>query len=122
MRKGVSGSVLVRVGSWLRLKVQVDIDDSAQTSNSTDRSRSNSYNAATPTFFGLESSLGKILPSGYDPSKALGNTSSAADSGAGTIKRSEKISITMAAIVQGVLPNGNLIVQGTQEVDRKRVV
>jgi flagellar L-ring protein precursor FlgH len=104
------------------LTVQVTIDDSAQTSNTTSGSRSNSYSAATPTFFGLESSLGKILPSGYDPTKALGNTSSATDSGAGAIKRSEKISITMAAVVQGVLPNGNLIVQGTQEVRTDREV
>lgn len=104
------------------VKVQVDINDSAQTSNSTDRSRTGSYNAATPTVFGLESSLGKILPSTYDPSKALANSSSSSFSGTGAIKRSEKISVTMAAIVTGVLPNGYLIIQGTQEVRTDREV
>ncbi len=100
--------------------VLVTIDDSAQTSNTTTGSRSNAYNASTPTVFGLESYLGKALPAGYDPSKALGNSSTATDSGSGTIKRSEKISLTIAAIVTGVLPNGNLIIQGTQEVRTDR--
>ncbi|MGA9657528.1 MAG: flagellar basal body L-ring protein FlgH [Asticcacaulis sp.] len=104
------------------LTVQVDIDDSAQTSNSTDRSRDNSFSAATPSFFGLESTLGKILPGAYDPAKALGNSSNSASTGAGSVKRSEKISVTIAAIVTGVLPNGNLIIQGTQEVRTNREV
>jgi len=104
------------------LTVQVDIDDSAQTSNSTDRSRTNGYNAATPSVFGLESSLGKIFPSAYDPAKALANSSNSTSTGAGSVKRSEKISVTIAATVTGVLPNGNLIIQGTQEVRTNREV
>ncbi|MGZ3306066.1 MAG: flagellar basal body L-ring protein FlgH [Asticcacaulis sp.] len=100
--------------------VMVTIDDSAQTSNSTSGSRTNSYSAATPNVFGLESYLGKALPAGYDPAKALSNNSTASDAGSGTIKRAEKISVTIAAIVTGVLPNGNLIIQGTQEVRTDR--
>jgi flagellar L-ring protein precursor FlgH len=100
--------------------VLVTIDDSAQTSNTTSGSRTNSYSAATPNVFGLESYLGKALPSGYNASKALSNSSTASDSGSGTIKRAEKISLTIAAEVTGVLPNGNLIIQGTQEVRTDR--
>ena len=102
--------------------VLVEIDDSAETSNATTGSRTDSYSAATPTFFGLESTLGKILPGQYDPSKALGTSSSASDAGSGTIKRAEKISVTVAAVVTGVLPNGNLIIQGSQEVRTDREV
>lgn len=102
------------------ITVLVNIDDSAQTSNSTTGSRTNAYSAATPNIFGLESYLGKALPAGYDPTKALGNSSTASDAGSGTIKRSEQISLTIAAIVTGVLPNGNLIIQGTQEVRTDR--
>ncbi len=109
-----------RVGDILT--VQVDIDDSAQTSNSADGTRTNSYNAATPNVFGLESTLGKILPAQYDPANALGNSSTATNSGSGTIKRAEKISVTIAALVTGVLPNGNLVIQGTQEVRTDREV
>jgi flagellar L-ring protein precursor FlgH len=104
------------------LTVSVDINDSAQTSNATDRSRTNSYDAATPSVFGLESSLGKILPGAYDSTKALANSSNSASTGSGTIKRAEKISVTVAAIVTGVLPNGNLIIQGSQEVRTNREV
>lgn len=102
--------------------IVVEIDDSAQTSNATAGSRSNAYDAATPTFFGLESTLGKILPSQYDPSKALGSSGSASIAGSGSIKRAEKISLTVAGVVTGVLPNGNLIIQGTQEVRTNREV
>lgn len=100
--------------------VMVEIDDSAQTSNTTAGTRTNSYSAATPSVFGLESYLGKALPAGYDPAKALSSNSTASDAGSGTIKRAEKISVTIAAIVTGVLPNGNLIIQGTQEVRTDR--
>ena len=109
-----------RVGDILT--VSVEIDDSAQTSNSADGSRTNSYNAATPSLFGLESTLGKLLPAQYDPANALKNSSSSTTAGAGNIKRAEKISVTIAALVTGVLPNGNLIIQGTQEVRTDREV
>ena len=102
------------------VKVIVNINDSAQTSNAVTGARTNSYNASTPTVFGLESSLGKALPSTYNPSTALGTSSTASDAGSGTIKRSEAITLTIAAVVTGVLPNGNLIVQGTQEVKTDR--
>jgi len=104
------------------LTVEVAIDDSAQTSDSTGRSRSNSYTAATPGVFGIESSLGKLFPAAYDPTKALTASGAVSDAGNGTIKRAEKITVTIAAIVTGVLPNGNLIVQGTQEVRTDREV
>jgi flagellar L-ring protein FlgH len=32
------------------------------------------------------------------------------------VNRAEKISLTVAAVVSAVLPNGNLVIQGTQEV------
>jgi len=100
--------------------VLVTINDSAQTSNAATGTRTNSYSAATPNVFGLESYLGKALPSGYNSSKALGTSSTASDAGSGTIKRSEVITLTIAATVSGVLPNGNLIIKGTQEVRTDR--
>lgn len=100
--------------------VLVTINDSAQTSNVVSGARTNSYNAATPTVLGLESYLGKNLPKAYNASKALSANSTASDAGSGTIKRSEQISLTIAAVVTGVLPNGNLIIQGTQEVKTDR--
>jgi flagellar L-ring protein precursor FlgH len=98
------------------LTVQIDIDDSAKTTNSTSSSRTSAMKAGVPHFLGLESSLGKILPGGFDPAKALETSSDTTKAGAGAVNRAEKISLTIAAVVTSVLPNGNMVIQGTQEV------
>lgn len=98
------------------LTVQINIDDSAKTSNSTSSSRASGVTAGIPHLLGLESSLGKILPGGFDPANALATNSKTTNDGAGAVNRQEKISLTIAAVVSGVLPNGNLVIQGTQEV------
>jgi len=98
------------------LTVQIDIDDSAKTTNSTASSRTSGVTAGAPHLLGLESSLGKILPGGFDPANAIETSSNSTNAGAGSVNRAEKISLTMAATVAAVLPNGNLVIQGTQEV------
>lgn len=103
-----------RVGDILT--VQIDIDDSARTQNTTTTSRTSGQTMGFPHLFGLESSLGKILPGGFDPSAAIETGSTSSKAGAGAVTRSEKISLTIAAVVTGVLPNGNMVIQGTQEV------
>jgi flagellar L-ring protein precursor FlgH len=75
--------------------------------------------AGLPHLLGLESSIGRILPPGtknIDPSKLLETNSTTSNAGAGAVNREEKISLTIAAVVSAVLPNGNLVIQGTQEV------
>ena len=103
-----------RVGDILT--VQIDIDDSVKTINSTNSSRTSGVTAGIPHLLGLETTLGKILPGDYDPANALETSSSTTNAGAGSVNRSEKISLTIAAVVTGVLPNGNMMIQGTQEV------
>lgn len=98
------------------LTVQIDIDDSAKTSNETTTSRTSGIQAGVPHLLGLESSLGKILPGGFDPANALSTNSKTTQDGAGAVNRQEKISTTIAAVVSAVLPNGNLVIQGTQEL------
>ena len=103
-----------RVGDILT--VQIDIDDSAKTSNSSSSQHKAGLKAGIPHLLGLESSLGKILPGGFDPANALETNSTSSNAGSGSVSRSEKISLTIAAIVTAVLPNGNMMIQGTQEV------
>ena len=43
-------------------------------------------------------------------------------SGSGSVSRSEKVSLTIAAVVTDVLSNGNLVIQGRQEVRTNREV
>jgi flagellar L-ring protein FlgH len=103
-----------RVGDILT--VLIEIDDSAKTINSTTTSRTAGVTAGIPHLLGLESSLGKILPKAFDPANALETSSKTSNAGAGAVNRAEKISLTVAAVVSAVLPNGNLVIQGTQEV------
>ncbi|HEX8232556.1 MAG TPA: flagellar basal body L-ring protein FlgH [Caulobacteraceae bacterium] len=103
-----------RVGDILT--VAITIDDSARLQNTTDVSRQNATKGGVTNFFGLEQSLGKIFPAGFDPANMINQSGSTASTGQGTVARQEKIQLTIAAIVTGVLPNGNLVIQGRQEV------
>jgi flagellar L-ring protein precursor FlgH len=98
------------------LTVQIDIDDSAKTTNATTSSRTSGVKAGVPHFFGLESTIGKVLPSQFDPNTLVETNSKSSNAGDGSVNRAEKISLTIAAVVTGVLPNGNMMIQGTQEV------
>jgi flagellar L-ring protein precursor FlgH len=98
------------------LTVLISINDSAQVSNATTRERKVGSNAAIPHLLGLESSLGRILPKGFDPTNAIDVSSDNTNSGTGTINRQDQINLTVAAVVTKVMPNGNLVIQGRQEV------
>ena len=104
-----------RVGDILT--VQININDTAKTSNATNATRTSTNTAAVSNLFGLESTLGRILPKGFVPDKALNTSSSLGATGQGGVTRQEQISLTIAAVVTQVLPNGNLVIQGRQEVE-----
>lgn len=104
------------------LTVNIDIDDRAQTNNSTNRSRTNSASGGVTNFFGLENSLGRAFPGGFDPANMIGTEGEANATGTGSVNRAEKVSLTIAAVVADVLPNGNLVIQGRQEVRTNREV
>ncbi|EZP48672.1 flagellar basal body L-ring protein FlgH [Sphingomonas sp. RIT328] len=89
------------------LTVRIRIADKAVLDNSTTRSRGGSETAGLPNLLGLFSKDNSSLVDGSSQSKS---------SGAGNTARSEQIDTTIAAIVTDVLPNGNLIVHGRQEV------
>ena len=103
-----------RVGDILT--VNIDIADRAQVSNTSATARKSTSDVGVSKFFGLESSLGKILPSAFDPTQAVGVKSDLASNGQGSVNRQEAVNLTVAATVTSVLPNGNLVIQGRQEV------
>ena len=104
------------------LTVNIDIDDRAQTQNSTNRSRTNDISGGISNFFGLENSLGRAFPGGFDPQNLVGLEGESNATGSGSVNRSEKVSLTIAAVVTGVMANGNLVIQGRQEVRTNREV
>ena len=98
------------------LTVNIDIGDQAKIANSTSRSLKSSENSDATNFLGFESRLKGFLPDAVDPSSLVNLGSDASTSGTGSVDRSENINLTVAAVVTQVLPNGNLVIQGQQEV------
>jgi len=96
--------------------VVIDIADEAQVENATNRSRKTGESADITNFLGFEGKLAKVLPQGFDPSNVTNFGSDSSTVGSGSTDRSETINMTIAAIVTHVLPNGNLVIQGRQEV------
>ena len=95
------------------LTVKIKIADSAEVGNTTTRTRSNSESAKAPALFGLET---VATGSPVDASNLANLSSEAKSTGNGQIQRKDSISLTVAAVVTKVLPNGNLLIQGRQEV------
>lgn len=98
------------------LTVTINITDNAQLSNSSGRTRNNTENAGASSFFGLESNLKKIFPNAVDPTSLVDLSSATSNAGTGTIARSEAITLKVAAVVTQILPNGNLVIRGNQEI------
>lgn len=98
------------------LTVTIEINDKAEFTNNSARSRSGSETMGMPHLFGLPQSINQGLPTGASLGSAVKTTSNSASSGTGTTKRNEKLTLRVAATVVGTLPNGVLQIQGTQEV------
>jgi flagellar L-ring protein precursor FlgH len=96
------------------ITVNISVADTAKLSNSTTRARTNSDNANLTNFFGLETPL--AASTGADPSSLVKMGSDTSNAGSGSIDRSEAINLTLAALVTQVLPNGNLVIGGHQQV------
>ena len=98
------------------LRVKVSISDSAKLNNSTNSSRTANEALATPSLFGLQKKIYNVLPGNTDPASALSIKGTSANTGAGTVDRKEAVSTVMAAMVTQVLTNGNLVIEGQQQV------
>ena len=95
--------------------VVIDIDENAQLDNSTTRTRNNSENVDIDSLLGYENALNSVLPEAVNPAALLAFDGQTNNSGGGAIDRQEAISVSVAAVVTQVLPNGNLVIQGRQE-------
>ena len=57
-----------------------------------------------------------ILPGSVSPTSLIDTNSTTNNDGKGTIARQEKVDLRVAATIVQVLPNGNMVVQGKQQV------
>ena len=95
------------------LTVSVNITDKAAIANDTQRSRKNSEDSGVDNFFGKNT-----LPfvNATLPTRLLTADSEALSQGKGSVNRQEALRTNVAAVVTQVLPNGNLVVEGKQEI------
>ncbi len=103
-----------RVGDILT--VNIVIGDEAKIANTTTRSAQAAESSDLSKFLGIESQLSHVLPDAVDPSALTSIGSDSTHTGTGTVDRSEDIKLVVAAVVTQVLPNGNLVIAGHQEV------
>ncbi len=96
------------------LTVNVRVEDEANIDNRTTRSRTSSENLGATGAVGNQ--LLNILPSGTNLSSIADIDGSGSSEGSGAVERSEELTTSVAAVVTQVLPNGNMVIEGRQEI------
>jgi flagellar L-ring protein precursor FlgH len=91
------------------LTVEISIDDRARFKNESERNRKTSRELG----FDLGLDWQGATTEGSGKASIDSNTDA---SGAGTTERSERLQLSIAAVVTEVFPNGNMMIQGSQEV------
>jgi flagellar L-ring protein precursor FlgH len=97
----------MRIGDLLT--VTISMNDKATLDNKTDRSRD------SQTKFGADY-LAEFLPWSKKGQFDANVTAQSSTKGAGKIDRTEEVKFSVAAVVVDLLPNGNLLISGSQEV------
>ena len=103
-----------RVGDILTIVVA--LDDEAALNNSTQNSRAYGDELGFDNFLGFEKVLNKVLPDGAVADDLVDLDSASTYTGSGNLGREEEISLKIAALIVQTLPNGNLVVNGRQEI------
>jgi flagellar L-ring protein FlgH len=103
-----------RVGDILT--VVIEIEDEATLDNQTSRTRSADESAGLDNLLGYETKLDDIFNDDVVPSDLVNADSDSTSTGTGSTAREEEIDLRMAAVITQVLPNGNLVIQGSQQV------
>ena len=96
------------------LTVTVNITDQANFNNETQRDRTNKEDSGVTDFIGaktLGAQAHKVLPG-----RLLSADGTSHFDGKGSVQRKEALQTNVAAVVTQVLPNGNLVVEGKQEI------
>ena len=109
----ISSATRAPCASATSMTVKISIKDKASFDNTSERSRDSKRNLNFDTNYDLNLPFWKGKGDGKLDSTINSGTST---KGQGAITRSESIELLVAAVVSDVLPNGNLVISGTQEV------
>jgi flagellar L-ring protein precursor FlgH len=94
--------------------VTVNFTDKANIANETQRSRANKEDTGLTDFAGSKLLTGAAAS--VFPGRLLTADSTSSSDGKGTVQRQENLQTSVAAVVTQLLPNGNLVVEGKQEI------
>ena len=97
------------------LTVVVTIDDKAEIENKTNRNRTDTSGAGVGGALGTQMDKW-FFPTGSSAADIANVNSNSNFEGEGKVDREEELKTTVAAVVTQVLPNGNLVIEGRQEV------
>lgn len=95
------------------LTVKVNITDKAIIDNETKRSRDTKEDSGVDNFFARRKL--PILNTPV-PTRIFTSDSTTSTDGKGSVNRSEALTTNVAGVVTQVLPNGNLVIEGKQEI------
>lgn len=98
------------------LTVVIEIDDKAEISNSSGRSRAGTESMGMPGLLGIPQRLDGALPEGASMAEAVSTNGASSYKGNGNVSRNEKLTLRVAATVVEELANGVLRIEGQQEV------
>ncbi|MBZ0217163.1 MAG: flagellar basal body L-ring protein FlgH [Fimbriimonadaceae bacterium] len=99
------------------LTVEVRISDKAEIDNATSRSRTGSADMGIDALAGTENAIiNTILPNGASAEGLIDLDSNSTTDGSGSIRREEALTTNVAAVVTQILPNGNMVIEGRQEI------
>ena len=98
------------------MTVVISIADKAEIKNTTARSRDGSESLAINDLFGIPERVNQGITDGASLDSAVQLNGSSSSNGTGSVRRSENLTLRVAATVVDVLPNGILAIEGSQEV------
>jgi len=103
-----------RVGDVIT--VLVALDDKAKIDSNNTYNRQAAHTSSLTNFLGLESKLPMFLPKAVNPTRLTNTNSNSQDTGRGLLDRKDTLDTKIGATIIQILPNGNLVIQGRQEI------
>jgi len=98
------------------LTININIADQAAFNNQTDTTRTTSEASGVSNIFGMTKLLPAGTSTGSTPSNLLSLGGSSSTVGNGSINRAENIVTEVAVSITQILPNGNFVISGKQQI------
>jgi len=98
------------------LTVLITFDEKAQFDDNTQLQRAGTNQMAIPQLYGFQTQIQRILPHASNIADLVDTSGKSTQNATTEVKREEQVNLSVAAEVTQVLPNGNLVVNGRQEI------